>query len=285
MEFLEKFVHKDLIENELEYSEIYFYLDKYMTSQIYTIEDLKEIKSVRQNHTSWIFWKQGMEQAPKLIQKCFDSVCRNKPKGFDIVLLSDDNLNDYIQLPDFIWEKYKKGYITTTHLSDIIRLELLCTYGGCWIDATVFCSGIIPDYMVNREMFLFKASKMDNVVLKMSSWWLTAEKSNRLVHVTRKILYSFWKQENNIRNYFLLHAIMSKLIDQDSLCKSIFYNIPYFNNGNSHVLHSKMPVEFDEEEWRIIKDISVIHKLSYKQRYLQGDIYNYYQALLDDKLR
>ena len=107
MEFLEKFVHKDLIENELEYSEIYFYLDKYMTSQIYTIEDLKEIKSVRQNHTIWIFWKQGMEQAPKLIQKCFESVCRNKPKGFDIVLLSDDNLNDYIQLPDFIWEDRK----------------------------------------------------------------------------------------------------------------------------------------------------------------------------------
>lgn len=285
MEFLEKFVHKDLIENELEYSEIYFYLDKYMTSQIYTIEDLKEIKSVRQNHTIWIFWKQGMEQAPKLIQKCFESVCRNKPKGFDIVLLSDDNLNDYIQLPDFIWEKYKKGYITTTHLSDIIRLELLCTYGGCWIDATVFCSGIIPDYMVNREMFLFKASKMDNVVLKMSNWWLAAEKSNRLVHATRKVLYSFWKHEDSVRNYYVFHAIMSKLIDQDSLCKNIFYNVPYFNNGNPHVLYSKMPMEFDEEEWRIIKDISVIHKLSYKQRYLQGDIYNYYQALLDDKLR
>lgn len=285
MDFLDKFVHKDLIKNELEYSEIYYYLDKYMTPQIYMTEDLKGKKSVRQNHTIWIFWNHGIGQAPKLIQKCFESVCRNKPTEFDIVLLADDNLNEYIQLPDFIWEKYKKGYITTTHLSDIIRLELLCTYGGCWIDATVFCSRIIPDYMVKREMFLFKASKMDNVVLKMSSWWLAAEKSNRLVHATRNVLYSFWKHEDSVRNYYVLHAIMSKLIDEDSLCKNIFYNIPYFNNGNSHVLYSKMPVEFDEEEWRIIKDISAIHKLSYKQRYLQGDIYNYYQALLDDKLR
>lgn len=285
MDYLEKFVHRDLIENELEYSEIYFYLDKYITPQIYTIENLKGKKSVRQNHVIWIFWKQGMGQAPKLIQKCFESVCRNKPKDFDIVLLADNNLNDYIQLPDFIWEKYKKGYITTTHLSDIVRLELLCTYGGCWIDATVFCSGAIPDYMVNREMFLFKASMMDNVVLKMSSWWLTAEKSNRLVHATRKVLYSFWKHEDSIRNYYIFHTIMSKLIDEDSLCKNIFYNIPYFNNGNPHVLYSKMSVEFDEEEWRIIKDISAIHKLSYKRRYLQGDFYNYYQALLDDKLQ
>ena len=32
------------------------------------------------------------------------------------------------------------GQITKTHLSDLLRLELLIRYGGTWIDATVFCT-------------------------------------------------------------------------------------------------------------------------------------------------
>ena len=285
MDHLERFVHKDLIERELRYSEVYHYLDKYINNiEIFTITDLSGKRSVKQNRTIWILWMQGMESAPKLIQKCYASICQNKPKDFDIILLTAENLREYIQLPAFIWEKHEQGYITTTHLSDIIRMELLCAYGGCWIDATVFCSGLIPDYMVNGKMFMFRASSMDNVVLKMSSWWIYAEKSNRLIHATRNALYSFWKRENDIHDYFLLHLIMSKIIDEDSICQAIFHEIPYFYNGQPHVLYGKMGMKFDEKEWNIIKDISKIHKLTYKQRYLQGDIYNYYQALLEGRL-
>lgn len=282
---LEQFVHKDHIKEELEYSGVYYYLSRYVNGSTYTIADLPGKKSVKQNQTVWIFWMQGMDNAPKLIRKCYESVCRNVPEGFDIVLLTGINLREYIQLPEFIWEKYRKGYITTTHLSDIIRLELLCTYGGCWIDATVFCSEAIPAYMVSGDMFLFRDTIMQNVVTKMSSWWLYADKSNRLIHATRNLLYSFWEEENIIHNYYLLHIIMSKLVDEDTACRGIFSRIPYFNNGMAHILFGKLGTEFDEREWEIVKDISVIHKLSYKYKFLQGDIYNFYQALLDDKLR
>lgn len=285
MDSLGRFVHKEHIQHELEYSEVYFYLDKYMDNGIYSVADLPGNESVKKNHTIWVFWMQGMEHAPKLVQKCYESVCRNKPDGYDIVLLTSENLDDYIQLPGFIREKYRAGNITTTHLSDVIRLELLCTYGGLWIDATVFCSRRIPDYMAGGDMFLFKDTLMDNLVIKMSNWWIFADRSNRLIHATRNVLLSFWENETDVHNYYLFHIIMSKLIDEDLGCRVIFQSIPYFNNGNPHVLHGKMGSEFDENEWKIIQDISCVHKLSYKQRHLQGDLYSYYQAMLDGRLQ
>lgn len=285
MEGLEKFVHRELIERELEHSEVYRYLDKYMDKSIFVTEDLRGNASVKQGHTIWILWLQGIENAPRLVRKCYASVCRNKPDDFDVIVLTKENLSEYIQLPDFIWQKYREGKITIPHLSDLIRVELLCTYGGCWMDATVFCSGRIPDYMLSGDMFLFKTSSMENIVIRMSSWFLSGSRNNRIFHATRKMLHAFWEAEEDVHNYFLLHIAMSKIIDQDSASGAIYRGIPYFNNGNPHVLMRKLGMEFDEGEWEIIKDISVIHKLTNKQRYLQGDIYNYYQALLDDRLR
>ncbi len=283
MDIFEKFVHKDFIQQELEFSELYRYLDKYrdIGEQTFYEPDAKKNENVKLDHTIWIFWKQGIDAAPRLVQKCCESVRRNMPQDFDVILLTDQTLDQYIILPDYIWDKYEKGYITTTHLSDIVRLELLCTYGGCWIDATVFCSSKIPRYMLAGDMFVFKIpSALCDPILKMSSWWMSSVQSNRLIHLTRQIMFEYWKQEIDIRNYFLLHIIMSKLIDEDSECRNIFERVPYFNSGNAHVLQMKLGAEYDEEEWNIIKSVSAIHKLTYKKKYLQGDIYNYHMALL-----
>lgn len=282
-----KFVHKDFIKRELELSVLYGYLDKYKAADIgaFLLNDAIRNENVKLNHTIWMYWKQGMENAPMLVRKCYESVRGNKPQDFELILLTDKTLSGYIELPDYIWDKYEKGYITTTHLSDIIRMELLYTYGGCWIDATVFCSGAIPEYMLKGNMFVFKLpAVVSDPVLKMSSWWISSAYSNRLVQMTRRMLYEYWKQETDMRNYFLLHIMMSKLVDEDRECKDIFQKIPYFNSGNAHVLQEKLGSEYTKDEWRIIKDISPVHKLTYKYRYLRGDLYNYYTVLMMDKL-
>lgn len=287
MDVTERFVHRNFIEQELEFSELYRYLDRYGSDRTKVVRktDRKRNESIKRNRTIWMYWKQGLENAPKLVQKCYESVCRNVPKDFEVILLTDKSLNEYIELPDFIWVKHEKGYITTTHLSDIIRLELLCTYGGCWIDATVYCSDTIPIYMLSGEMFVLKLpSVLCDPVVKISSWWMYSDKSNRLVHLTRQVLFEYWQQETDIRNYFLLHIIMSKLIDENADIKKIYHEIPYFNSGNAHVLQDKLGMEYVEEQWQIIKEISCVHKLTYKNKYLQGDINNYYMVLLNDGL-
>lgn len=287
MDILERFIHRDFIERELKFSEFYRYLDRYkrIETEVFQNADIERNESVKLNGTIWQFWDQGLEYAPELVKKCHESVCRNMPNGFEVVLLSKKTLSDYIHLPDYIWDKYEKGYISTTHLSDIIRLELLCTYGGCWVDATVFCSDRIPMYMLTGNMFVFKLpAVLSSSVVKMSNWWISSDKANKLIHLTRQMLYEYWKQEIDAGNYFLFHIIMSKLIDEDPDCGSVFQKMPYFNSGNAHVLQGKLGAQYDEEEWQVIRNASCVHKLTHKNKYLQGDIYNYYSALLTDKL-
>lgn len=283
-EHFEKFIHKDYIRQEYEFSSFYRYLDKYRRADLYEVERPGRNTTAAVDKTIWVMWLQGIEKAPELVKKCYDSIDKNKPDGFQTIFLTLHNLSEYITLPDYIWEKYNGGIISSTHLSDIIRLELLATYGGCWIDATVFCGDKIPAYMLS-DMFMFRLeSVLSTPVIKMSNWWIAADIENRIIHATRRMLYDYWRQEDQLGNYFLFHIIMSKVIDEDSACQAIFQSIPYFNSRNAHVLQGKLGMQHSDAEWQIIKRSSAIQKLSYKTRYIQGDGYNYYTALLEGKL-
>lgn len=279
------FVHKDFIKQEFEFSQVYSYIDKYKTADLYTMQcDCSNNTGVRINQTIWMMWMQGMEYAPELVKKCYSSICTNKPLSFDIILLTRKNIWEYIQLPEYILEKYHRGIITETHLSDIIRIELLSRYGGCWIDATVFCGGKIPEYMLS-DMFFFKLeSILTNPVIKMSSWWLAADSQNRIIHATRHMMQSYWEYESKLRNYFLLHIIMSKIIDEDQECQDIFRNIPFFGSRNAQTMVGKLNARYDKKDWLIMRDSCFIQKLTYKTKCIRGDIYNFYTALLEGKL-
>lgn len=272
------------IKSELEYRNVYNYLDKYI-KHISGSEVFNQVNpNVKENKTIWILWYQGMELAPKIVQQCFKSVLRNKPKDFDLIVLTGKNINDYIQLPAYVWEKFNKGIISKTHLSDIIRAELLSEYGGCWIDATVYCSEEIPMYMLSGDMFIFKWSLMDKSVLKMSSWWIYTKRDVGVIRDLRNLLFCYWKKEAYIRHYYLFHIMFSKVVDSNSFNQVTFRNIPYFSNSNPHVLYGKMAYEYNIDQWNILKDTSPVHKLSYKRKFMQGDIYNFYTALIENKL-
>lgn len=72
---------------------------------------------------------QGMEHAPKMVQYCFESLKSNL-RDKRIILITEDNYKEYVQFPTYILEKYEKGCFSKTHLSDLLRLELLIKYGG-----------------------------------------------------------------------------------------------------------------------------------------------------------
>lgn len=269
---------------ERQYKKVYRYLDKYCGQALLKESGEMINRRVRANKTIWIAWLQGMEYAPKVVKCCFQSVQNNKPADFDLVCITAENIKEYIKLPDFVEEKYERGIITRTHLSDIIRTELLYAYGGCWIDATVYCSGSVPDYMLNSRIFAFRWSLMDYCTLMISSWWLCAQKGENIIREIRSLLYCYWEHEQDIKNYFLYHIIFSKVVNQNDLNREVFNRIPYFNNSMPHVLYWNLSTEFNETQWDIIKHNSPVHKLSYRDKYLQGDVYNFYMALLEGKL-
>lgn len=101
-------------------------IDKYLTDKYgYVIDKYanltkEEYTSNSQSKVIWIMWLQGIENAPLLVQKCLDSIKRENP-DIPVNLLTENNLDEYVDIPDVIIQKYKDGKISPAHLADLTR--------------------------------------------------------------------------------------------------------------------------------------------------------------------
>ena len=212
----------------------------------------------------WVCWLQGInEDTPLVVKRCIQSMYDNLKKE-EVILLTESNYSDYISLPEFVINKYREGIITKTHLTDLLRLELLIKYGGIWIDATVLCTGDIPDYILNSDLFLFQNLKpgRDGDAIALSSWFIAAKTNNKVLMATQKLMYEYWKKNNTLINYFLIHNFLrmslERFPDEDD-------RIIKYSNSTPHILLLDMFKPFNMHKWSIIKDMTPIHKLAYKR--------------------
>ena len=225
----------------------------------------------------WICWFQGIDKAPELVQKCYLSVKKNMADK-DVVLLTTENMFDYIQFPSFIVEKWKAGIITHTHMTDLMRLELLIRYGGLWLDATVFCSDSnVPSYFYQSDLFMYQCLKpgRDGHANYISSWLMSAKTNNKVLLAVRELCYAYWKENNSMWDYFLLHDFIAIVLDRfQEDARAI---VPR-DNATPHILLLRLFEKFDEETWNAIKTQTPFHKLTYKfteeQRRMKGTYYD-----------
>ena len=98
----------------------------------------------------WVFWQQGFEQAPEVVKDCFRSL-QQHAGGHPVIALTGENLKEYVDLPDYVWEKHRRGIISHTFLSDVARFVLLAKYGGFWVDAC--------DFFLNDKFFKEAANR------------------------------------------------------------------------------------------------------------------------------
>ena len=75
----------------------------------------------------WLFWNTGLEQAPEIVKTCYQSI--TKYAGRQVVLLTENNVQNYINMPDYLNEKLKSGV-----LSDLCRFDACSIIGALWWD-------------------------------------------------------------------------------------------------------------------------------------------------------
>lgn len=231
------------------------FLDNYAFPQSTSVPDSTGIV--------WVCWFQGMENAPLVVRRCYESMKLNL-KDEKIVLLTDENINQYVKFPDFIIDKYKSGAITKTHLTDLLRLELLSKYGGIWIDSTVLCTSEIPTYIKNSDFFVPRCLKpgRDGSAVPISSWFMVARKNNKLVIAIKELMYEYWRRNNSLIDYFLIHNFIQMALEKYPEEEKKIIKYP---NSTPHILLLDMFEPFNHDTWAAIKSLSSFHKLAYKR--------------------
>ncbi len=207
----------------------------------------------------WWCWLQGAENAPRVVKTCLESL---KKLDRRIVILYDGNIHEYVKLPAHIEEKYKNGNISRTHYTDLLRLELLTKRGGAWIDATTFITGTeqISPILDEEEMFMFRSGNVSEYIV-FDSWFIQAKRKSSILEATRRMLYAYWEKETELKNYFLVHLLMTLAC---RMYPEEYQKIRLFSNEPAHVLQHDMFLPFNEKRWEQILKMSDVHKLTYK---------------------
>lgn len=238
-------------------------MEKQYKQKIKELEELFTETKTQEERKIWICWMQGMENAPEIVKICYSSLKRNICNR-EIVLITEKNYRDYVTFPDFIQDKIEKGIISGAHMSDLLRLELLDKYGGTWIDATVYCSGKnIPSYMLDSELFLFQCLKpgKDGHSTTISNWFITAEVHHKFIFMVKELLYEYWKENNEVVDYFIFHDFFQMIIDK---YPKEWNKVVPFSNSIPHILLLRIYEQYNSEIWDAVIDMVPFHKLSYK---------------------
>ena len=218
---------------------------------------------VKPPNTIWVFWRQGFENAPRMVKACVNSLMKHLTK-FNIVLLTGENLQNYICLPSYIEKKHEQGIIKEALYSDIVRVSLLAEYGGIWIDATTLCTdGAFAEKFTEWPLFFYKAIDIDREsepAICASNWIISAWAHHPFIMTLRDFLYEYWKEETYLIDYYLFHLILHLIKDR---YPEEWKSIPAFSEVNPHILQFEQLDQYSEERFREIKRMSDFHKMSW----------------------
>lgn len=218
----------------------------------------------------WVCWMQGMQNAPEVVKVCYQSILDNLSDR-EITLITADNYDQYVDIPEFILNKYKRGIITHTHFSDILRLELLKKYGGTWIDATMFITDSnLPDYMLNDRLFIVQT--IEDSAIQIESFYITAESNNKILGMTLELLYEYWKKHNILIRYLLMFYFFKIATEE---YEEEWVDVVPFSRATAKSLDYNLESPFNERVFHEILKLTPIHKLTYKKPIREGTYFDY----------
>ena len=208
----------------------------------------------------WTCWWQGTENLPPVVEKCIASIRKYCP-DYELRIVTADNMHDYVNLPDYIMQKHKKGNITRTQLSDLLRLELLTKYGGMWLDATVFLTAPLPDKILSAPFFAFHCRE----IYQAQSWFLKAKSDNIILHNLKNLMFEYWRRENKMINYFLVYLSFDAVVKNNLECAKMWAQTPLIYD-DCYELADNFFAPYSAQKWAAIKAKTTIHKLSWKYK-------------------
>ena len=221
----------------------------------------------------WTMWQQGEAQMPETVKASMKTIKDfSERNGCDFHLLTNDNLEHFIDIPNDITEKYKKKELSAAHYSDIIRFSLLYQYGGIWMDATLFVSPYATLEMFEGDFFSLNhpplsTNKMERAICdyKWSGYCLAGKKRKSYFKHIRDIYIYYVRKYPLFLHYLMMDYFILSEYDLNIEFKWLVDELPILAPAERvFFLREYSNKLFDENEWEEVLKMTPIMKTTYK---------------------
>lgn len=246
------------------YRSIIKWLDKRYGNEAQTVVEGKiEHNTIQENAPIWIFWWQGEESMPPIVKSCYKSILKNAEKH-PVILITEDNVNKYVDIPAYIYQKVKNKEITFTHFSDILRENLLSQQGGIWMDATIYMTGPFDEEMYTYEYYTIKGAFKE---WDWTGFFQASGKGNILAKTVSHLFDCYWKEHNRIITYLLIDSFFSVARQRSSDIDQMIQCLPKKDSSVFSLNDLYLDKPFDADVMEKLCKKTNVHKLSYKYRH------------------
>lgn len=218
----------------------------------------------------WVCWWQGIESAPEIVKRCIDSIKENAG-NYEVIIITEENRTKFVDFPDYIIDKVKRGIISKTIFSDLLRINLLSRYGGIWLDSTFFVCGDLSKYVekpfwsIKRPDYLHASIAGGNF----SNYSLGCSFENRwFFKIVLDFLYFYWKENNMLIDYLLTDYVIVLTQNHNVKAKELFKSIEP-NNEYCDECAKILNQPYDRNIWNRISSTTDLFKLSWKSNFIK----------------
>lgn len=211
----------------------------------------------------WVCWFQGEENMPPVVKQCYKLLLQNSNEH-EVILLTHENIGDYVEIPKDIYDKVHSGKMLPAHFSDILRMCLLAKYGGLWVDSTYWITK--PIDIDGNSFYSLKQVDNEEIHVCKALWACNCLGSSRNYYIfefVRDCLLDFYLGNSSMKEYFLFDYIFLIAYNSFPDFKVVIDNMPYRSPDILKVQYSLFEPYDKEAMERIIQD-NIMLKLTYR---------------------
>lgn len=214
----------------------------------------------------WVFWYTGLDTAPAIVKKCIDEM--KNIEDIDLVILDKSNLDEYFIWDESIKDKFDRGLISVTFLTDVIRNQLMARYGGFWFDSTLLFFD--KDFIKEHEKLSYYSLKHSDYAAcshfndgRWSSFLSGASKGHKLPSFTTDIFNWYFSIYNTLPDYFFIDYVYNTAYEEFS---DIRAEIDALKAENEDVFYSGRNIkkECSNSKWNKVITKNKVQKLIWK---------------------
>jgi hypothetical protein len=235
-----------------------------------------EKETITEDAPIWVFWWQGLDDAPEIVNICVDSIKENAGKH-PVIIVTKYNFEKYADVPSNIMMHVKNKNITLTHFSDILRMELLTSHGGIWMDSTLLLTKPFDEEMYKKSFYSIHHDLFADWHICKGKWagfFVASVPGHPIVEGCRNAFYEYWNKYDYLVTYLLIDYMMTVVCEKSQFAQHCIENVP-INNTDVFSIQSKLNNKLELS--KLLDGLTYIYKLSYKVKInsgIKGSLYN-----------